>query len=1442
LTLPETLIGEDLPPSGGLDALLRASLFKLLSQTSRVAASVELARSLREVARALHGHALDEALRILDRAWRCLPTHAGTLSPIYGRLLALEARDHDAALSLLQRAIELTPDPDTAALIALSLLRLQRPVEARRELEAALGEYCIETGGLLSPVAGELMRHPAVGAPGWIGRAAHLELVGELAADEASNVLDISLDGDAAFTQLLRPTPREGARGFRFQLPKARLAATLTVSVRTVPLLGSGTVLSEHFGLDGRGEARGRRVTGWVRLGWRPARSPRLRIEDEHGHRRALSTVRQAQPGWRWPFALDLPGVRAFGDRWVISAQLPDGRWQALPDAPLLLAPAVRLAGPRAPRLPSWSARASRPRLARALSQNTRLTDIIIPVYRGREDSLACIESVLTSLDRTARVIVVDDASEDSQLAAALDALAADGRITLLRNDVNQGFVAAVNRAVALHPAHDVVLLNSDTLVFDDWLARFRAAAYSDASVGTVTPLSNSGTIASYPQPLGAPIDAGQAAALHALASAAHSGIRAVLPVGVGFCLYIRRDCLADVGALDAAVFGKGYGEETDFCLRARRRGWSHRLAADVFVYHAAGVSFGARRSALLERSQRLINLRHPGYDAHIASFLARDPLHPLRRRLDELRLCALDGRLVLLVTLSLAGGVDRFVAERCRVLRAEGLIPLVLRAGKGRSARRCELWTDALSLPNLRYDIPAELDALTALLTALPLQAIEIQHFLHLDARVIEAVRALPLPYDVYVHDYAWICPRVTLIDGSGRYCGEPAVSVCQVCVRRNGSNLGEAISVPALRSRSERWLRSARRVIAPSADTAARLQRHFPDLAVAVRPHAPTVPPAARPPRPADRRVIRVALLGGIGDHKGYRVLLACARDARARRLPIEFVVIGYTHKDAPLLATGKVFITGPYSEVEAPHLIRRERPDIAWLPSVWPETWCYTLDYALEAGLPVAAFDLGAIAERLRALATGVLLPLGMAPRHVNDRLLELAQPAERPTAPKARFVQKAPPSARDGAKMRQSAEITMPKAAAGKAEEKVKAEEQGVSASVQALPLPAGLYLFSVKAAMPVIARSTGLLSLPAVHVGLGPGVPSGQVEFIAGPSTQGAWLFAQGDLLVTKVNGTGATLIVTSMRAPGGEVLAIKVERLEARAEAIASAQAPTTAPPAKPAAPPRAEPRAQKASARGAAGKPAAAVDAAAPDQPLPLQIGAHIRTRGDMSFADLPWAGRVGPGLWIESFSVRPLQKFTAQEIEYKGLTGSGFETPWLSDDKMCGTRGMAVPLVGFAVRLKPSPAAAYYDCEYSGYFQSGLTVGPLKNGAPCRSTVANDPLEGIQVRIVRRQLAAPPPVLQAPARSAPATKPASHKPAPHKPVPHKPAAHKRKRAAKASSAAHARKANGAGKPAASAKHPGAAHRTPAPLARPGSHLIRRSARQVRRPSQRRP
>ena len=1300
-----------------------ASTLRALEHDLAGGAGRTLTRYLHDIRVALEHDSVQGAIRLIDRAWRTLPGAAETLAPVYGRLLSLEDRDHDAALRLLQQVN--AGDADVAALTVRAYVGLRRADDALRHLDLVLKEYCVAPDSLLAREASQALQISDVPVAGWLGLGPALEFTGELAPAVSADSLQIRL-GDTVFAPPIKSALRDGRTAFSFEVPPASEDTILHVSSDGMPLLGRGRRLPLEFSLDGRADSDGNRISGWARVGWLPAQPVQLHFEDENGRCHRSSTQSIARPGFRWPFRIEAREAGLRGSRIRITAQLPDGRWHPLPDTPLLLPRALRLKTLKPIRLPRWGKESPASGGTRSSSpERAALIDVVIPVYRGREETLACIDAVLGTIGECGRPIVVDDATQDTVLAAALDDLAAAERITLLRNEKNLGFVGSVNRVLGMQSTHDIVLLNSDTLVFGDWLQRLRTAAYGASRVGTVTPLSNDGSIASYPNEYGGPIDAEEAAALDRLAAATHPGTCIEIPVGVGFCLYVRRDCLTEVGAFDASTFGAGYGEETDFCLRARQRGWSHRIAADVFVYHAGAGSFGARRAALLDRSQRLLNLRHPGYDRFIRDFVARGALRPIRRRLDERRLAAFDGRFVLLVTLALEGGVQRFVAERVRQIRARGLQPLVLKPLKAGDARRCELTTDAIDAPNLRYEIPADLPELIQLLGGLRIDEIEFNHFLDLDARVIDAVRTLGIPYDVVIHDYSWICPRVTLIDGSGRYCGEPAVSECRSCVRKSGSRLGKLTSVPALRARSAAWLGQARRVLAPSADTAKRIGNYFPDLDIEVRPPAPPVMPAPQQPRPPEAKKLRVGLIGAIGGHKGYEVLLECARDAAARRLPIEFVVIGYTQNDQPLLKTGMVSITGRYSDIEAPHLLRRERPDVIFLPSVWPETWCYTLDYALAAGLPVVAFDLGAIAERLRAAGLGMLLPLDLGFRQINDRLLGRVAENQNPQV----YVQTPQPDPPDDAKIGRDRGLTIMKPSFGDT-----SQEERLSASIQVLPLPPGLYLFSVKAAAALAERTGGNLNLPAMHVGLGPGVRSEQVEFVAGPGTDGAWLFAQGDVLVTKVNGSGATLILTSVRASNGDALTIEVERLETRSQAAPAAPTESMNQPIKPPAA-----AADEASAR-APSKPGTARDPAAETLAVPLQIKTHIRSRGDLSFTDSPWAGRVAPGFWIESFSVQPLKQLGTRDIEYKGLTGTGFETPWLSDDQVCGTKGMAVPLVGFAIRLKPGAETAAYDCEYSGYYQSGGTVGPMRNGAPCRSTVANDPLEGIQIRIVKR------------------------------------------------------------------------------------------------------
>ncbi len=500
-----------------------------------------LARDLQGIRLALRYDSVPVAIRLIDRAWRTRPDAAEALAPIYARLLSLEDRDHDAALRVLQTIG--APDADVAALTVRAYLGLRRTDDARRHLDLALKEHSLTSDSLLAREAAQVLHMPDVHAPGWIGVSPTLKFHGELIAEPIDS-LQIRL-GEKDFAPLVTAERRDGRTLFGFQVPQGTGDAILSVSSRGVPLLGGRRRLPLDFALDGRAKSDGNQISGWARLGWLPTQPVQLSFEDEDGHCHRSRTQNIAIPGLRWPFRIKPRSAGLSGSRIRIAAQLPDGRWQPLPDTPLLLNRALRIGELKRVRLARWRKAVSPAvRARRASSTRAASIDVLIPVHGGGQETLACIDAVLATIAAHERVIVVDDATQDTALAATLDELAAAGRITLLRNEKNLGFVGSVNRALAMPSANDVVLLNSDTLVFGDWLQRLRAAAYGASRVGTVTPFSNNGSIASYPRELGSSLDPEEAAALDRLAASTHAGTSVEIPVGVGFCLYIRRDCL----------------------------------------------------------------------------------------------------------------------------------------------------------------------------------------------------------------------------------------------------------------------------------------------------------------------------------------------------------------------------------------------------------------------------------------------------------------------------------------------------------------------------------------------------------------------------------------------------------------------------------------------------------------------------------------------------------------------------------------------------------------------------------------------------------------------------------------------------------------------------------------------------------------------------------
>ncbi|WP_240775183.1 glycosyltransferase [Neokomagataea tanensis] len=442
---------------------------------------------------------------------------------------------------------------------------------------------------------------------------------------------------------------------------------------------------------------------------------------------------------------------------------------------------------------------------------------IVIPVYRDRDVTLQCIASVLKTVPSDTRIIVVDDATPESDLATALDGLAVSRRIELVRFEKNQGFPVAVNAGLRVAGDGDVILLNSDVIVPQGWVERV-LRRLRVAGVGTVTPFSNDASIFSYPSVKEHnPVPSRQEAALlDRLCSKLFGGANTEIdiPTANGFCMAISAACLRQTGFLREDVFAQGYGEENDFCLRASALGFKHRIAPDVYVLHKGSVSFGAGKRWLMARNLDILNALHPGYDAYVADFIEHDPLRVFRQSLDKALLAKSPHKSggVLLVVHAGGGGVERVVRERAARYEQNGEPAYVLRPlEKGCQITRPAAETDEQKFnpQNLIYDLPESEDAFISALSELNIRLIEWHQLIGHAPLIRRLHKVLRIPYDVFVHDHVWFCPRVSLLDGHGRYCGEPDVAGCETCVERWGDVLNEGLSVKQRveRSKEELW-----------------------------------------------------------------------------------------------------------------------------------------------------------------------------------------------------------------------------------------------------------------------------------------------------------------------------------------------------------------------------------------------------------------------------------------------------------------------------------------------------------------------------------------------------------------------------------------------------------------------------------------------------------
>lgn len=243
---------------------------------------------------------------------------------------------------------------------------------------------------------------------------------------------------------------------------------------------------------------------------------------------------------------------------------------------------------------------------------------IVIPIYKDWDSLNRCIESLKRYLNSKHQVIIINDMGNEWEQMENNILLSIKGyyNYKYYKNTKNIGFIKSCNKAVfeIASSENDILLLNSDTEVTEGFLEEMSEILNSDSRIGVVCPRSNRATFLSIPIHKNDDVDVTREQSYYI-----YKKIQPYLPrteeiwTGVGFAFLVKRDIINKYGLFDE-IFGRGYNEENDFCMRIRRAGYKVMKANYAYVFHDEGKSFSSEKEKLELKNSSILLRRYPDY------------------------------------------------------------------------------------------------------------------------------------------------------------------------------------------------------------------------------------------------------------------------------------------------------------------------------------------------------------------------------------------------------------------------------------------------------------------------------------------------------------------------------------------------------------------------------------------------------------------------------------------------------------------------------------------------------------------------------------------------------------------------------------------------------------------------------------------------------------
>ncbi len=479
-----------------------------------------------------------------------------------------------------------------------------------------------------------------------------------------------------------------------------------------------------------------------------------------------------------------------------------------------------------------------------------RPVDIIIPIYNAYEELQLCVESIkkYTNLEKN-RLILINDKSPDKRIEEYLEKVK-EYNICILHNEENLGFSGTINRGIQLSQ-NDVLLLNSDTVVTKRWIEKIVNCAYSDASIATVTPLSNNATLCSVPEfckenklPEDMTIDD-----MAELVENASAKLYLSLPVAHGFCMFIKRSVIEEIGLFDAKTFERGYGEENDFCYRAIQAGYYHVMCDDTYIYHSGTSSFvSEEKQKYIEEHEKILTQRYPKEmeNTHIHCIM-----NPNKEIFDNIKnyITLWKNRTNILLVIHSdfrkdasdnCGGTQFHVKDLMMGLRDIYNVFVAARDGKFLNLTaytkneeiRYRYFIDEKNLYPVFSDKTLK-KLFGSILDTFKIQLVHVHHTEGLSLDIFYEAEKREIPIITTLHDYYYICPNIKMLDYNNKLCiGKEKKLVCEKCLR-NSLKVNDTIDyLPIWRRRNKKILEKTNLIITPSQSAKEIVEIYFPEL----------------------------------------------------------------------------------------------------------------------------------------------------------------------------------------------------------------------------------------------------------------------------------------------------------------------------------------------------------------------------------------------------------------------------------------------------------------------------------------------------------------------------------------------------------------------------------------------------------------------------------